>query len=111
MFSTSSEGSWSCRELSYIEIVYVLQAPVHYGPITAAIHVHYILPTFDNKRSMFSDVVKLAEACHPMLENGPNPAKQKEVEEILVDLGMRRYDLYFHDWLRDTCRTDLIILM
>ena len=97
------QENWLCHRLICIEIDYVLQAPVHYGPITAAIHVHYILPTSENKRSMFGNVVKLAEACHPMLESGPNPTKQKQVEEILVDLGMRRYAIYFHNWLGDIC--------
>ena len=67
-----------------------LQAPEEFGKSTSRIHQHFVAPLQEESKLVIEAAKSLTKACRPILEHGPNPAANKEVEEHLITIGKVR---------------------
>lgn len=68
----------------------MLQAPEEYGQHSASIYRHFIAPLEEDKNAAIAIAIELAKVCRPVLKHGPSAQCRKEIDELLVRLGIQR---------------------
>ena len=68
-----------------------LQVPREFGHYSSIIYNGFIVPMHRDNEALTEALVRLVEACEPILKEGSTPGKRKAVKAILLDVETCRW--------------------
>ena len=76
----------NCRELASDLAALDLQIPREFGSFSPSIYQHFILPMHEDNEALMAAIVRLVEACEPILRKGSCSERIQAVQSILSDV-------------------------
>ena len=85
--------SGQIKQFNGAAYTFTLQVPREFGSFSPSIFEHFILPMHEDNKALMAALVRLVEACEPVLRKGSSCTRCKVVANVLLEVEACRWEL------------------